>query len=178
MRRSAHSVPKSANFYRSYRMSDITIRRQHGKSLAEARAAAEHMAAELDDEFDLKYTWNGDRLRFKRPTLAVSCCSTTRRSLSTSAWESCCSQSSPPSSAQSTGTSTRTSRSEQNRPLVEPLAQAACNFSTRAIYCCIASSDPVPLIAAQASYLARPTRSVKPGRRPSTSPSVDCLYSA
>jgi hypothetical protein len=28
-------------------MSDIIIRRQHGKSLAEARAAAEHMAGEL-----------------------------------------------------------------------------------------------------------------------------------
>ncbi len=51
-------------------MSDITIRRQHGKSLAEARAAAEHMAAELDDEFDLKYTWDGDRLHFKRPNVA------------------------------------------------------------------------------------------------------------
>ncbi len=48
-------------------MSDIQIRRQHGKSLADARAAAEHMACELEEEFALDYTWNGDHLRFKRP---------------------------------------------------------------------------------------------------------------
>jgi putative polyhydroxyalkanoate system protein len=51
-------------------MSDIIIRRQHGKSLAEARAAAEHMAAELREEFDLDYAWNGDVMRFKRPGVA------------------------------------------------------------------------------------------------------------
>jgi len=39
----------------------------------------------------------------------------------------------------------------------------------------IAASPAVPLTAAQASYLARPTMSVKPGRLPSTSPSVACL---
>ena len=51
-------------------MSDIIIRRQHGKSLAEARAAAEHMAGELGEEFDLDYAWDGDRMRFKRPGVA------------------------------------------------------------------------------------------------------------
>ncbi|EXI73294.1 MAG TPA: polyhydroxyalkanoic acid system family protein [Candidatus Accumulibacter phosphatis] len=48
-------------------MSDIIIRRRHGKSLAEARAAAEHMATELNEEFDLSYSWSGDVMRFKRP---------------------------------------------------------------------------------------------------------------
>jgi putative polyhydroxyalkanoate system protein len=48
-------------------MSDIRIRRPHGKSLAEARASAEHMAVELNDEFDLSYSWNGNVMRFKRP---------------------------------------------------------------------------------------------------------------
>ena len=48
-------------------MSDIKIRRQHGKSLTEARAAAEHMASELREEFALDYTWSGDHLHFKRP---------------------------------------------------------------------------------------------------------------
>ena len=48
-------------------MSDIVIRRPHGKSLAEARASAEHMAAELNEEFDLAYTWSDDVMRFKRP---------------------------------------------------------------------------------------------------------------
>jgi len=48
-------------------MSDISIRRQHGKTLADARAAAEHMALELKQEFDLSYAWSGDVLHFKRP---------------------------------------------------------------------------------------------------------------
>jgi len=51
-------------------MSDIMIRRRHGKSLTEARASAEHMAAELKDEFDLNYSWSGDVMRFKRPGVA------------------------------------------------------------------------------------------------------------
>ncbi|MBK7673426.1 polyhydroxyalkanoic acid system family protein [Accumulibacter sp.] len=51
-------------------MSDIIIRRQHGKSLAEARASAEHMASELNEEFDLSYHWDGDVMRFKRPGVA------------------------------------------------------------------------------------------------------------
>lgn len=48
-------------------MSDIKIRRQHGKNLAEARAAAEHMASELAEEFDLDHAWDGNQLHFRRP---------------------------------------------------------------------------------------------------------------
>lgn len=48
-------------------MSDIIIRRKHGKTPADARASAEHMASELKEEFDLNYAWDGDVLRFKRP---------------------------------------------------------------------------------------------------------------
>ncbi len=48
-------------------MSDIIIRRQHGKTRAEARASAEHMAAELKEEFALNSAWHGDVLHFKRP---------------------------------------------------------------------------------------------------------------
>lgn len=51
-------------------MSDIIIRRKHGKTPADARASAEHMAAELQEEFDLSYAWEGDVLRFKRSGLA------------------------------------------------------------------------------------------------------------
>ncbi|WP_313953952.1 polyhydroxyalkanoic acid system family protein [Accumulibacter sp.] len=47
-------------------MSDIHIRRQHGKTPTEARASAEHMASELKDEFDLDYAWDGDVMRFER----------------------------------------------------------------------------------------------------------------
>lgn len=48
-------------------MSDIIIRRKHGKTPADARSSAEHMAAELKEEFDLSSAWDGDVLRFKRP---------------------------------------------------------------------------------------------------------------
>lgn len=51
-------------------MSDIVIRRKHGKTPADARASAEHMAAELGEEFDLSYAWEGDTLRFKRSGLS------------------------------------------------------------------------------------------------------------
>ena len=47
-------------------MSDITIRRKHGKTRSEARIAAERMAAELKEEFDLNYKWDGDVMHFKR----------------------------------------------------------------------------------------------------------------
>lgn len=47
-------------------MTDITIRRSHSMSLKKARSAAEKIAAQLDDEFDLAYEWSGDTLEFKR----------------------------------------------------------------------------------------------------------------
>jgi putative polyhydroxyalkanoate system protein len=51
-------------------MSEITIRRKHGKTPEAARASAEHMACELQEEFDLSYTWDGDLMRFKRPGIS------------------------------------------------------------------------------------------------------------
>jgi putative polyhydroxyalkanoate system protein len=47
-------------------MSDILIRRTHGLTPKKARLAAERVAAQLGDEFDLNYEWDGDVLRFKR----------------------------------------------------------------------------------------------------------------
>ena len=48
-------------------MSDIWIRRKHGKKTPdEARAAAEHLACELQDEFDLEFAWHGDVMTFRR----------------------------------------------------------------------------------------------------------------
>lgn len=47
-------------------MDDIVIYRKHGKTLAEARKSAEHMASELSDEFDLTCAWHGDVLTFER----------------------------------------------------------------------------------------------------------------
>lgn len=51
-------------------MSDINIRRKHGKTTADARAAAEHMASELEEEFDLNYAWDGEVMHFKRSGLS------------------------------------------------------------------------------------------------------------
>jgi len=47
-------------------MSHIDVRRHHTLSLPKAREAAELIAAQLDDKFDLKYHWNGNTLHFER----------------------------------------------------------------------------------------------------------------
>ncbi|MBL8397326.1 MAG: polyhydroxyalkanoic acid system family protein [Candidatus Accumulibacter sp.] len=48
-------------------MSEIVIRRPHGKTRAAARTAAEHMVDELVDEYDLQCVWEGDQAHFRRP---------------------------------------------------------------------------------------------------------------
>ena len=47
-------------------MSDIVVRRNHGMTLKKARVAGEQIAADLADEFDFTYEWNGNTLNFKR----------------------------------------------------------------------------------------------------------------
>lgn len=51
-------------------MADIEIHRAHGLGLAGARRAAEQMAADLGRKFDVRASWQGDRLRFARPGVA------------------------------------------------------------------------------------------------------------
>jgi putative polyhydroxyalkanoate system protein len=51
-------------------MSEINLRRQHSKTPAEARAAAEQMAARLQAKFGLDCAWEGEILRFKHPGLS------------------------------------------------------------------------------------------------------------
>jgi len=59
-------------------MNEIIIRRKHGKTPADARAAVEQMANKLKAAFDLDYAWEKeelpdgprDLLRFKRPGVA------------------------------------------------------------------------------------------------------------
>src|SRR5690606_7275838 len=62
----------------------------------------------------------------------------------------------------------------------DPRCQDSASTSplTLATYVSLASSELVPANLAHASYFARPTKSVKPGRGPVTSPSVACLYHA
>ena len=47
-------------------MSHIVVQRSHRLSHAQARAAAEEMAAHLDEKFNLKYYWEEDSLLFRR----------------------------------------------------------------------------------------------------------------
>lgn len=47
-------------------MSDILVRRSHALTPKGARQAAERIAAQLDEEFDLDYEWMDNVLNFKR----------------------------------------------------------------------------------------------------------------
>lgn len=47
-------------------MSDILVRRHHSLTAKKARAAAEKIAQQLDEEFDLAYEWEDNALHFKR----------------------------------------------------------------------------------------------------------------
>lgn len=47
-------------------MSDIVIRRRHRLDHGQAREAAEKIAAHLNEKFDLRYGWDGERLLFRR----------------------------------------------------------------------------------------------------------------
>lgn len=47
-------------------MSDLVIRRTHGMTLKKAKAAAEHIAEELAQEFTMSYEWKGSALSFHR----------------------------------------------------------------------------------------------------------------
>ncbi|TVP54898.1 MAG: poly(3-hydroxybutyrate) depolymerase [Halomonadaceae bacterium] len=47
-------------------MAAIDLHREHGMSREEALAGADRLAAELERNYDLKYEWDGNFLRFKR----------------------------------------------------------------------------------------------------------------
>lgn len=48
-------------------MSTIRISRVHGTTTKKARAAVESIAAELAQEFEIDYEWDGATLHFQRP---------------------------------------------------------------------------------------------------------------
>jgi putative polyhydroxyalkanoate system protein len=47
-------------------MPQINIYRKHSLSRDQARRAAENVAEQLNDRFQLHYSWEGDSLHFKR----------------------------------------------------------------------------------------------------------------
>ena len=47
-------------------MSEITIQRSHGLTLKKAKTAAEQIASDLSDEFNIEYEWDGNTLNFHR----------------------------------------------------------------------------------------------------------------
>lgn len=53
-------------------MSEIVVTRVHGLTLKKARASAEHIAAELAEEFDIDYEWDGNTLEFSRTGVSGS----------------------------------------------------------------------------------------------------------
>jgi putative polyhydroxyalkanoate system protein len=53
-------------------VSSISIKRRHGLDHKKARSAAEKVARDLKQRFDLDYAWEGDRIAFRRPGLSGS----------------------------------------------------------------------------------------------------------
>ena len=51
-------------------MALIAIAKRHTLSHQKAKAAAEKVAVDLNERFDLEYAWKGDHIEFKRPGLA------------------------------------------------------------------------------------------------------------
>ena len=47
-------------------MAELRIRREHGLGLPEARKAAQRVADELAEAFQMTSAWDGDTLRFSR----------------------------------------------------------------------------------------------------------------
>lgn len=47
-------------------MPSIEIRREHDKTIKQARAAVERVAAKISERFDVTTRWEGDTLHFKR----------------------------------------------------------------------------------------------------------------
>ena len=50
-------------------MALIAIEKTHALSHPKAKAAAEKVAADLHERFDLEYAWKGDHIEFNRPGL-------------------------------------------------------------------------------------------------------------
>ena len=47
-------------------MPSIDIRRRHDKSMKEAKAAVERVAAKINERFEVECGWNGNSLQFER----------------------------------------------------------------------------------------------------------------
>jgi len=53
-------------------MSSIEIRRKHGQSLKEAKAAVDKTAAAIGKKFDIESEWSGNTLKFSRSGVSGS----------------------------------------------------------------------------------------------------------
>ena len=51
-------------------MASISIAKQHALTHREAREAADRLAQDLRERFDLSYEWEGDQVVFERPGVA------------------------------------------------------------------------------------------------------------
>jgi len=53
-------------------MSHIDIRRKHGQSIKQAKAAVDKTAAAIGKKFDIESTWSGNTLNFSRAGVSGS----------------------------------------------------------------------------------------------------------
>src|SRR5512136_2065431 len=51
-------------------MATLSITKKHHLSHKKAKEAAQKVAEDLHDRFELKYAWHGDRVAFSRPGLS------------------------------------------------------------------------------------------------------------
>ena len=71
-------------------MALIAIAKKHALSHPKAKAAAEKVATDLHERFDLEYEWNGDDIEFNRPGSPARSMSARTPSASTASSGSCC----------------------------------------------------------------------------------------
>ena len=56
-------------------MPTIVMSKKHTLPHKKAKEAAQKVAEDLNERFDLDYTWHGDRIEFQRPASPVNCTS-------------------------------------------------------------------------------------------------------
>ena len=169
-------------------MPDIRIHREHALGLAQARKIAWQWAEEVEEQFGMECSVlegeSSDTVEFKRSgvngELIVAADHFDLHARLGFLLGAFCGHDRTGDPRQPRQAACRERQGHaggQGRP-ARRSSRAYFSDSIRSTYSCIASSALLPFCSFQASHLARPTMSVKPGRLPSTSPPLACLKSA
>ena len=168
-------------------MPDIHIHRDHELGLAKARKVALQWAEDAEKKFEMECTIiEGEDQRHggvhevgrERRAPGRGAPVHAGREAGLLAGERSARRSRPRSRRTSMRCCPRANRPPRRRPSRRARSSAYFRDSIRSTYSCMASSELLPLAAFHASHFARPTMSEKPGRLPSASPALACLYSA